>query len=1198
MAAADGLRCVELLRREYEIRQRKAPKKAQAEWAPTRQQLEMVVEHRAEELGRNREFLARKRELERDLRQRTEREEAGYKAIVDEMSGTKDLLAEAEESAAEHLELLPAEQQEAEAKRAEADRLGADVQAIQDGIDARLKEAVAMMEAVGPAIEEAKAAVGAIKKPDLDEMKSFGNPVGPVIKTMDALCVLLAKGEADWAKSRMVLRERNFINDLVAFDSEAAFGDIHSAVTQAAIKTLSKYDGDEQFSHDMVAKSSVAATALFDWCRAQMGYIEIVETVQKLKDEAGAMADGAKGAIAAHREAVLAAEEAESRVAFRQQAHATVLAEIERLNARLTELPALADAADGRLTELYDERDRLAAETAEVAELPEELAAADAWLDRQQAMEPPKPESGTVEQPTLQVQMRLYFADKFSDNPRGCDLFRPLAESNYHLLAERLSYSSDSRYQRKRALCRALHLEHGKPVPWVLQCGGCGQSVAACGECMLESAVSDQRRSGAASNPYGICDAARTMDASLKDSITRSLNQSLTSTSAFDLKDADPTQAKSYYDDVNEQAVHARKFFDMDHFQRQPGDGAELAVHVWSFSRPHLYGKYDLGRSGPDGVLNRDHLTFYKRVNRALLKDDIRELKKMSVTIEAIRVWLAAHPAPKAIKLYRGTPNSKEQMHKLGTALPPSSSKEVDDETAAAAQRTFRMPMFVAASEEFATAKAFCRAGSPILEFLVPAGCKNCTPIKAISHYPEEAEWLMPPYTAVEFVGQRHEELMLGVGERKQSVRTLIVTYRVLDWEESLARFERAGQPLKSCLIMCETETLSVNVHSITKGSVRVGFSVEASASPEAQLAVRAAATAVEVGGAPPKRMEELSVDGKGGFARRRRHWSWWDTNYADFLPDGPGSCRHMRLVLWTEQELKDMRKGVRERHCCAMCNAGPVAVQCPTCPGFSLCSSCYAKPLVPAPPKGSPASPKKRQQQQTGAFDEGPTMEAQTYGAAFSSDALKDLTPPGWAELPDGAEMPDGPQRRAIEAEIRSSVTKKYAEAEKRAWEAGLAARAEAEAQRLAELEAEAEALREQAQRRAKAAGGQASRRAGELAQIVADINGEARNWISRFGSSGGWHSSLARSLSLLPSFPPSLLPSFPPSLLPSFPPSLLPFYPPSSLSLSLSLREHRQACELPLCHYHHHPIILPCCSLAGANFGLYGPKQAPKDS
>ena len=74
-------------------------------------------------------------------------------------------------------------------------------------------------------------------------------------------------------------------------------------------------------------------------------------------------------------------------------------------------------------------------------------------------------------------------------------------------------------------------------------------------------------------------------------------------------------------------------------------------------------------------------------------------------------------------------------------------------------------------------------------------GCRSCTPLKetigsgakahskSLSHFPEEEEWLMPPYTAVEHVGQRYETLEIGADSRKSTVETLIVTCRVLDFD-------------------------------------------------------------------------------------------------------------------------------------------------------------------------------------------------------------------------------------------------------------------------------------------------------------------------------------------------------------------------------------------------------------------------------
>lgn len=58
------------------------------------------------------------------------------------------------------------------------------------------------------------------------------------------------------------------------------------------------------------------------------------------------------------------------------------------------------------------------------------------------------------------------------------------------------------------------------------------------------------------------------------------------------------------------------------------------------------------------------------------------------------------------------------------------------------------MGMYVATSKEIAKAKKFSLHGW-IIQFRIPAGCSNAGDISRLSSYFDEAEVLLPPYTAV-----------------------------------------------------------------------------------------------------------------------------------------------------------------------------------------------------------------------------------------------------------------------------------------------------------------------------------------------------------------------------------------------------------------------------------------------------------------
>eukprot|EP01047_Picozoa_sp_COSAG01_P047346 COSAG01_NODE_4513_length_4963_cov_2.746094_7_plen_122_part_00 len=110
--------------------------------------------------------------------------------------------------------------------------------------------------------------------------------------------------------------------------------------------------------------------------------------------------------------------------------------------------------------------------------------------------------------------------------------------------------------------------------------------------------------------------------------------------------------------------------------------------------------------------------------------------------MRAVARYIVSHPAEAGVKLYRGTRIVEKQ-------------KVAVDEAAGVGGRAFRQPMFVAASESETEAAKFTEKGSPILEFEVPAGCCNCAKIpQRLSMFPDEQEWLMPPYTPVEWLRQ------------------------------------------------------------------------------------------------------------------------------------------------------------------------------------------------------------------------------------------------------------------------------------------------------------------------------------------------------------------------------------------------------------------------------------------------------------
>lgn len=183
--------------------------------------------------------------------------------------------------------------------------------------------------------------------------------------------------------------------------------------------------------------------------------------------------------------------------------------------------------------------------------------------------------------------------------------------------------------------------------------------------------------------------------------------------------------------------------------------------------------------------------TVYKAVNQALLEDDPEELRKYGYIMRAINAYIVNRPAPRSAILYRGTKIELTRTTEEGVTVP---KQGVQIDASAGIEGTiFRQPWYVAASSDLSVVveNEFAQKGSPLLEFHVVEGCPNCTPIPdRLSHYPEEKEWLMPPYTPVQYIKQRRE-VIEGLGE------TLIVSFEVLDGMAVAEEHEANGLTIK-----------------------------------------------------------------------------------------------------------------------------------------------------------------------------------------------------------------------------------------------------------------------------------------------------------------------------------------------------------------------------------------------------------------
>ena len=197
----------------------------------------------------------------------------------------------------------------------------------------------------------------------------------------------------------------------------------------------------------------------------------------------------------------------------------------------------------------------------------------------------------------------------------------------------------------------------------------------------------------------------------------------------------------------------------------------EQSIYLWTREEPCLYGM----------------------INEALLMDNPEQLIKFEAFMAALNTYIKGHPADAVMKLYRGTRiNTFAQGVQVEDACGPVHSGN-----------TFRIPMYTAASDDFEKATEF--GSGPLLEFIVPAGSKNCAKIPfELHHFPREREWLLLPYTPVKYVSQRF------YGKR------LLVTYQVLDMQT----YEQ-NSTLPSSLFVADVAVMGVKMAVMAEAAMQ-----------------------------------------------------------------------------------------------------------------------------------------------------------------------------------------------------------------------------------------------------------------------------------------------------------------------------------------------------------------------------------------
>ncbi|MCJ1433426.1 hypothetical protein MMC27_002786 [Xylographa pallens] len=229
-------------------------------------------------------------EKREDLEEQQRHLNVGLEKLRDTVDKVRDLraslaqkksqLEKKDAEANEKLQRMVADQREAEQRKATSLKIQVSLERQEEEV-ARRKEVVnADLEKAEPAVLSAQESVSNIKKQQLTEVRSMGNPPAGVKLALEAVCTLLGHKVDSWKTIQGIVRRDDFIASIVGYDNEKQM------TRTLRTKMQNDYLSKEDFTYERVNRASKACGPLVQWVEAQVNYSAILDRVGPLREEA------------------------------------------------------------------------------------------------------------------------------------------------------------------------------------------------------------------------------------------------------------------------------------------------------------------------------------------------------------------------------------------------------------------------------------------------------------------------------------------------------------------------------------------------------------------------------------------------------------------------------------------------------------------------------------------------------------------------------------------------------------------------------------------------------------------------------------------------------------------------------------------------------------------------------------------------
>ncbi|WVR09001.1 hypothetical protein IAU60_006061 [Kwoniella sp. DSM 27419] len=249
------------------------------------------------------------------------------------------------------LKQMVADQQEAEAKKAASVEIRAALVQQDEYIQQRqeiVREDLALAE---PAVLEALAAVGNIKKQHLAEVRSMANPPEAVKLAMESACSVLGHQIDSWRAVQAVIRRDDFIYSIQNFDTTKMTKYLRD-------RMMRDYIDKPAFNYETVNRASRACGPLVQWVIAQVRFSEILDKVAPLREEVASLERQAETTKQQAQVAMETVMELEASITRYKEEYAVLISQTQSIKSEMERVQNKVDRSMTLLESLSSEQVR------------------------------------------------------------------------------------------------------------------------------------------------------------------------------------------------------------------------------------------------------------------------------------------------------------------------------------------------------------------------------------------------------------------------------------------------------------------------------------------------------------------------------------------------------------------------------------------------------------------------------------------------------------------------------------------------------------------------------------------------------------------------------------------------------------------------------------------------------------------------